>query len=595
MRKSIKRVSEMTKSRGRGGAFKYQPVQKRKTGIAGFDQITNGGLPEGRLTAVIGGPGMGKSLFALQFLLNRFRTAGEAGLFVTFEEPVDRVRSNLAGLDWAFDSVPEDQLAIIDARLPTDSVQAGGFDLSGLLAGLTARKMQTGACNVVFDGIDLLISSLNDENLERRELARIDDWIRAEGMTAILTVKSYSMSERDQKRADLIQYLTDCAIHLEGKLFNANFSRTLRVIKYRGSGFAPDAVPMAIGQSGVEVVPNQVSRDNYPVFSERISSGVPRLDAILDGGFIRGSSILLSGAPGTAKTSLSASLIAANCATGRKAVFVSFDESDVQIVANVKSIAIDLGRHVASGRLAMMSLRSNGNSPEECFLKICDLVRTHRPDILVVDPLSAFSETAYPFAAVIAESLIDLAKSKGITFLGTSILGQAGAEIETSAIHVSTIADTWIHLSYMVQNGERNRALTIVKSRGTGHSNQVRELALTGKGIDLVDVYVGDGKVLLGSARLEKQQLEARDQSLEEVTRGRRRFELDRGIAELQGRAQAIVQELASKRREAELEESAEKLRSVVRRSAITQRGLIRRLADDSRVRPRHKRQRMGQ
>jgi circadian clock protein KaiC len=380
-------------------------------------------------------------------------------------------------------------------------------------------------------------------------------------------------------------------IRLEGKLFDANFSRTLRVVKYRGSNFAPDAVPMAIGHSGIEVVPNQISRDNYPVFSERISSGVPRLDAILDGGFMRGSSILLSGAPGTAKTSLAASLAAAGCARGRKVAFVSFDESDVQIIANMKSIGIDLGRHVASGRLAMMSLRSNGHSPEECFLKICDLVRSHKPDILVVDPLSAFMETAYPFAAVIAESVVDLAKSKGITFLGTSLLGQAAGEVEASAIHVSTIADTWIHVSYVVQNGERNRALTIVKSRGTGHSNQVRELALTGKGIDLVDVYVGDGKVLLGSARLEKQQLETRDERLEEVQHARRKFELGRGIAELQARAQAIVQELASKRREAELDESAEKVRGVARRRAITQRGLIRRLADDSCVHPRHKKQ----
>jgi circadian clock protein KaiC len=204
-------------------------------------------------------------------------------------------------------------------------------------------------------------------------------------------------------------------------------------------------------------------------------------------------------------------------------------------------------------------------------------------------------ETAYPFAAVIAESVVDLAKSKGITFLGTSLLGQAAGEIEASAIHVSTIADTWIHVSYVVQNGERNRALTIVKSRGTGHSNQVRELALTGKGIDLVDVYVGDGKVLLGSARLEKQQLETRDERLEEVQHARRKFEFGRGIAELQARAQAIVQELASKRREAQLDESAEKVRSVARRKAITQRGLIRRLADDSRLNPRHKKQRAGQ
>ena len=592
MKKSVMRAPKIRRIPHPGRAPKYRPIRKKPTGISGFDQITDGGLPAGRLTAIIGGPGMGKSLFALQSLLNRVRSAREPGLFVTFEEPVDRVRSNVAGLDWAFDSVAENQLALIDARLPADTVQSGAFDLSGLLAALSARKDAMGACNVVFDGLDSLIGSLNDEYLERRELGRIDDWIRAEGMSAILTAKSYSTSEQDQKRADLIEYLTDCVIVLEGKLFNANFSRTLRVVKYRGSNFAPDAVPMVIGHSGIEVVPNQVSRDDYPAFSERVSSGVARLDAILDGGYIRGSSILLSGAPGTAKTSLAASLVAAGCAAGRKAAFISFDESDAQVVANMKSIGIDLARHVASGRLAMMSLRSNGHSPEECFLKIGDLVRRHRPHILVVDPLSAFTETSHPFAAVISESVVDLAKSKGITFLGTSLLGQAGGEIEASAIHVSTIADTWIHVSYVVQNGERNRALTIVKSRGTGHSNQVRELALTSRGIDLVDVYVGDGKVLLGSARLEQQQLETRDEKLEEVRHARRKFDFGRGIAELQLRAQAIVQELASKRREAELEESGEKVRHAARLRAIAQRGLIRRLADDTRQHPMRKRQR---
>ena len=601
MRESIMRKSPangrsgLAKARKRGHQAKYQPIRKKSTGITGFDQTTDGGLPEGRVTAVIGGPGMGKSLFGLQFLLHRLRTAGEAGLFVTFEEPIDRVRGNLAGLDWDFDAVPEDQLTLIDARLPGDAVQAGPFDLTGLLAGLSARKAASGARNVVFDGIDLLIGRLNDENLESRELARIDDWIRTEGMSAIVTVKSYGSSEREQKRADLIQYLTDCVVLLEGTLFQTNFSRTLRVTKYRGSGFVANAEPMTIGQSGIEVIPAKASRGGYPVFAERVSSGVARLDAILGGGFIRGSSILVSGAPGTAKTSLAASLVASACASGQKAVFVSFDESDNQIIANMKSIGLDLGKHVASSNLAMVSLRSSGNSPEECFLKICKLVQEYEPDILVVDPLSVFSDTAYPFANVISENLIDLAKSKGITFLGTSLLGQGGGEIEISASHVSTIADTWLHVSYVVQNGERNRALTIVKSRGTAHSNQVRELAITASGLDLVDVYAGEGKVLLGSARVEKQQEEMRTKTLEEITYKRRKFELDNSIAGLKARAQELVQELASKEREAELEESAEECRLLSRQTAVTERGLIRRQADDAPVPSRSRSQRAGQ
>ena len=344
------------------------------------------------------------------------------------------MRSNLAGLDWNFDAIPEDKLTLVDARLPADLVQAGAFDLSGLLAGLSAHKSMTGASNVVFDGIDLLIGSLNDEHLERRELARIDEWIRAEGMSAIVTVKA-TTSEREQKRADLIQYLTDCVVRLEGNLFHANFSRTLRVMKYRGSGFAANAVPMAIGQSGVEVIPSEVSRPGYPVFWIAFRPGclvsMPSSAADL----FMAAAYWPQARPGP-PNEFGRELGSGSLHQRPESGLGDFDESDVQIVANMKSIGIVSSPHVASGRLAMMSLRSGGNSPEECFLKVWDLVQRHGPDILVVDPLSAFSDTVYPFAYVVSENLIDLAKSKGITFLGKSLLGRGGGEIEISASHV---------------------------------------------------------------------------------------------------------------------------------------------------------------
>ncbi len=537
----------------RKGAAATQSVMREPTGIVGFDKISGGGLPKGRITAVIGGPGTGKSMFGMQTLVNRFRTAGETGAFVTFEEDPDRVRSNLAGLDWDFGSLSPDQIAIIDARLPGDTIQGGAFDLSGLLAGLSARKAATGLRNVVFDGLDMLIGALNDENLERRELSRIDEWIRAEGVSALLTVKAYGQSEREQRRSDLIQYVTDCVVLIENSLFGANLSRTLRILKYRGSGFAANAVPMVIDSGGIGVIPAEASRGRYPVFAERLSTGVGPLDAILGGGFIRGSSILVSGAPGTAKTSLAASLVEQTCKSGRKAAFVSFDESDFQIIANMRSIGIDLGRHVKSGKLVMSSLRSGGHSPEEGFLTVARLVREQKPDVLVVDPMSAFSETEYPFANEISENLIDLAKSSGVTFLGTSLLSDTAGDVEASASHVSTIADTWIHLAYVAQNGERNRALTIVKSRGTRHANQVRELVLSAKGVDLIDVFVGEGKVLFGSARVQMQQEESRQAELAKIERGRKKFALERGLAELTARAKVAEAELAAKNREMKL------------------------------------------
>lgn len=564
-----------------------RPVTKKATGIVGFDRITGGGLPDGRCTAIIGGAGTGKSLFAMQNLLNRFRSDGEAGLFVTFEEPIDRVRSNLAALDWAFDTVPPGKLVLLDARLPVDTMQAGAFDLIGLLAGLSALRAETGARNVVFDGVDLLIGPLNDEHLERREIARIDEWIHAEGMSAVMTVKRYGASDRDQRRSDLIQYVSDCVVLVEAELFGSTLSRTLRVVKYRGSGFASNAVPMVIGPNGVEVIASEGTTVLDMAAAGRASTGILRLDGILDGGFVRGSSILVSGAPGTAKTSLASSLVAAACAAGERALLVSFDESDAQIVSNMRSIGLDLAQHVASGRLVMGSLRSSGYSPEECYLRIVDLVRRHRPDVLVVDPLSAFSGTDYPFANAISENLIDLAKSRGITFLGTSLLDQPDGEIETSASHVSTIADTWIHLSYVVQNGERNRALTIIKSRGTGHSNQVRELSLGAGGLDLVEVYAAEGKVLLGSARIAKVAAEKRQEEIDELDALRRQHDIDRQIGELAGRAVAAAAALDAKRKEAAFDEAAEAMRIDARQATLEQRLEMRRQADDEPPRPK--------
>ncbi len=575
-------VSDLVRETESRGMSDRLAIRKKLSGISGFDEITSGGLPEGRLTAVVGGPGTGKSLFALQNVLNRAIGADEPSLFVTFEELIDRVRRNIAGFDWDLEPIAAGKVVLIDARIPADVVQAGAFDFAGLLAVLAAHKRKMGALNVVFDGIDLLLSNLNDDYLERQELVRLDEWVRSENVSGVITVKSYSASERDQRRLDLIQYITDTVVLMEARTYDTALARTLRVVKYRGSGFVANAVPMIIGPSGIEIIPSQGTRESYPVFSERFSSGIPRLDAILDGGYIRGSSVLVTGAPGTAKTSLACSLTADSCAAGRKTVFVSFDESDVQIIANMRSIGIDLEQHVRSGQLVMKSLRSKGHSPEESFLKIWGLILRHAPDILIVDPLSAFIGTPYPFATAIGETLIDMAKSKGVTLMSTSLLGQASGETETSVSYVSTIADTWIHVSYVVNKGERNRALTIIKSRGTGHSNQVRELILSRRGLDLADVYTGEGGILLGTARAEKLEEEARDERLSEIQHRQRQFERERSIAALKAQTEAANEELEAKLHEAELDDAAELVRIESRKSAIAQRLLMRRKTDDA-------------
>ena len=240
------------------------PVAKKRTGIRGFDEITGGGLPENRLTAIIGSAGAGKTVFALQTMVNRLKILGEACIFVTFEEPISRMRVNAAAFDWGFGALSEDQFRFVDARIPEDAIASGAFDLSGLLAGLQALKAETGATNIVFDGIDMLLSSLDDERLERQELTRLDAWIRASEMSAIITVKSFGMGDRDQLRADFLQYMSDCLIILSSTVTETASSRTLRVAKYRGSGFAANPAPVVLSQSGFEVIVFAGARSDYP-------------------------------------------------------------------------------------------------------------------------------------------------------------------------------------------------------------------------------------------------------------------------------------------------------------------------------------------
>jgi circadian clock protein KaiC len=558
------------------------PIQKKLTGIRGFDEITNGGLPANRLTAIVGSAGAGKTVFALQTLVNRWKSRGESCIFVTFEEPLEQIRGNAASFDWGSAALSEPHFQLIDARMPADADVSGAFDLSALLAGLTALKAETGACNVVFDGIDMLLSNLLDERLERQEMIRLDAWIRESEMSALVTVKSFGLGVRDQLRADFVQYMTDCVVVLSSTFTETAASRTLRVSKYRGSGFAANPVPVVISRSGFDLVVFKGARLDYPTFADRVSSGVTRLDALLNGGYLRGSSVLISGSPGTSKTSLGASFVSAACARGDKALLVSFDESGSQIIANMQSIGIDLKPYIAAGCLTLDSLLSSGRSPEEHYVTIGGLLELHQPDCLVIDPISSLLKADYPFSGMICESLLDKAKSLGITVLCTSLLDQVGSSQELSTSQVSEIADTWIHVSYIAHDGERNRAITIIKSRGTDHSNQVRELVLSQSGVDLVDVYVAEGEVLMGSARAQKEAEADRLLVLDELDAKRRRLNLDREVAELKALLQTATKQLEWKEQEAEFLNVSEIARLEMGRAAAIHRLDLRRSGDDA-------------
>ena len=524
-------------------------LEKAPTDIPGFDEITGGGLPRGRVTLIIGGPGTGKTVFALETLVNGARDHEEPGIFVAFEENSEQIIANAGTFGWDLPALEKKRLFFLDARLSPTAVQAGDFDLTGILAMLDAKVDEMGAKRIVLDGIDVLLTLLNDPVAERRELYRLYSWLQDRKLTGIITAKAAESDRPSTERYAFMQFMVDCVIILQHRLPERVSLRTLRIMKYRGSGFAENEFPIIIAPSGIEVSTFGSAMLDYDVGTERVSSGIERLDRMLGDGYYRGSGILISGAPGTAKTTLAAAFIEATCERGEPALFVSFDEAIQQLERNLRSVGIDLGKHLDSGLLCMHSIRTEAKSAEEHLLDIRARIRDHKPRALVLDPISALAKTGGHVAAVHASlRILDLAKSLGITVICTSLVASDDAVAETTSTQISTIADTWIHLSYVVHGGERNRALTIVKSRGMKHSNQVRELILDDDGVTLYDVYSEGGEVLVGTARWERERELEEERQRKAAEAERQRTLLGLAEAEIQARISALQHELEARR-----------------------------------------------
>ena len=519
-------------------------VTKLLTGIQGFDEITEGGLPRGRTTLVMGGPGCGKTVFALQCLVNGTQRAKEAGIFVAFEESTHQIIANAATFGWSLGGLDKKGLFFLDARLSPEVVKSGEFDLLGMLNVLGAKAKEMHATRIVFDGIDVLLGLLDDPILERREIYRIRDWLAQSGLTGIITQK---VGEHTDHRYGFLQFMVDCVVVLRHQVLQGSAFRDLRVMKYRGSGFSGDEFPISVTTQGMQLTNRGPTELKYEVTDERISSGLPRLDHMLNGGYHRGSNVLISGAPGTAKSTLSGLFAAAACARGERTLYVSFDEGAAQIVRNLRSVKINLASHLKSGLLQMYSTRTRGPNVEDQFGALRVKVREHGPRCLVIDPLSALStKLSHLASADAAQQFLDFLKTEGITVVNTSLMDGISTD-EATATGISTIADTWIHLSYVVQDGERNRALTIVKSRGTGHSNQVRELTLSNDGVGLTDVFVAQGKVLMGVARWEWEQEELAGIKRTKVAAELKRLQLQLSQAEAAARLQVVQTEMEAR------------------------------------------------
>jgi circadian clock protein KaiC len=507
------------------------PITKKRTGIAGFDEITGGGLPAGRTTLVLGAPGAGKTVFALECLVNAARRDREPGIFVAFEENTRQIVSNAGTFGWDLAQLERERLFFLDARLSSTVVQGGDFDIEGMLAGLSAKATAMGAKRIVFDGIDVLLSILDDPSKERRELYRLQDWLHETGLTAIITAKAFEGDRLSTERYAFMQFMVDTVVAFHHRMLDRVSLRSVRVMKYRGSGFAENEFPMVISPTGVQVAVFEPSALVYDVSNERISTGVPRLDTMLDGGYYRGSGVLISGAPGTAKTTLAGSFIVAGAACGERALYLSFDEASSQIVRNLSSVGLNLRKPIDDGLLEMLSVRTESRSAEEHFIALRQRIETSKPSRLVIDPISALAKTGGQVAAVHGSlRLLDYARARGITTLCTSLDAGEGTFTESTQTQISTIADTWLHLAYLINGGERNRTLTIVKSRGMAHSNQVRELILGPDGVSLADVYTAGGEVLVGTARWEHEARLREEEARMTAERYARRAQLEREL-----------------------------------------------------------------
>ena len=526
------------------------PLPKVPTGITGFDEITYGGLPLGRTTLLRGGPGCGKTVFAIQSLISRARDRGEPGILVAFEENADQIVANAATLGWNIPALTAKELFFLDASLSPEMVQTGEFDLARQLNVLQALIVESGAKHIVFDGIDVLLRLLDNPLAERREVYRLRDWILRSGLTAIITQKVGADDDRSWQHYNFMQFMADCVVNLGHQVVDGSSFRHVRVMKYRGSGFLSDEFPITITEAGVQVTNRGPVELAYMVTDERISSGLPRLDVMLAGGYHRGSNVLISGAPGTAKSTLAGLFVAAACERGERAMYVNFDEGATQIVRNLSSVGIQLLPHEKSGLLKIYSTRTRGPNIEDQFGELRRLIEEHKPTCLVIDPLSALSsKLAHLASADATQMFLDYLKIKGVTVVNTSLLD--GPDVgEATATGISTIADTWIHVSYVVNEGERNRALTIVKSRGTGHSNQVRELTLSDAGVFLTDVYTAQGQVLMGVARWEREQEERAGKAQSLRASAIARVKLNSAQAEAAARLTVITTEIEVRKAE---------------------------------------------
>lgn len=523
-------------------------LAKSATGIQGLDEITGGGLPAGRPTLICGGAGSGKTMLAMEFLVRGATQFGEPGVFMMFEENAAELTANVRSLGFDLEKLAAQKKLVLDhVHIERSEIEeTGEYDLEGLFIRLGHAVKSIGAKRVVLDTVEALFSGLPNHAILRAELRRLFRWLKDRGLTAIITGER---GEQSLTRYGLEEYVADCVVILDQRIDEQISTRRLRVLKYRGSLHGTNEYPFLIGERGLSVLPITSLRLDHQVSAKRVPTGIARLDDMLGGkGVFRGSSVLVSGSPGTGKSSVGAKFIDAACRRGERVLLFAYEESSAQIVRNMRSIGIDLEPWVNKGLLQIHSSRPTLHGLEQHLVMMHDAVSGFRPSVVVVDPISNLSlDRNEPEVKPTLMRLIDFLKQQQITTLFTSLTTGGGTTPEDSQLGVSSLMDTWLLLRNVEFNGERNRTIYVLKSRGMAHSNQVREFVLSDTGIDLVDVYLGADRVLTGTARVAQEEQERAATTLRQKDHQRR-------LGQLANRQKAIEAQIAALRAEAEAE-----------------------------------------
>ena len=538
-------------ARKSGSESKLPQLQKARTGIVGFDEITYGGVPRGRPTIVCGGPGCGKTMFAMEFLIRGATQFNEPGVLMTFEETGEEMTKNVSSLGFDLKALVARKKLMLDYVKvePAEMQETGAYDLEGLFVRLQYAVESTGAKRVVLDTLEAIFSGFSNTGMLRAEIRRLFRWLKDRELTTVVTAER---GDGTLTRYGLEEYVSDCVIFLDHRVTEQVSTRRMRIVKYRGTSHGADEYPFLIDEKGFSALPSSSMKLTHAVSNERISSGVKDLDDMLEGkGFYKGTSVLVSGTAGSGKSSLGASFAARSCADGRKVLYVAFEESALQATRNMRSIGIHLEKHIRKGLLQFQAWRPTQSGLEMHLLRIHKLVEQFKPEVVIIDPISNLMIGNLHEVNSMLMRLVDFLKTRQITAVFTSLTQGSQSEYEQTDVGISSLIDTWILVRDVELNGERNRCIYVLKSRGMAHSNQVREFVMSRKGIRLLPVYVGDGVVLTGSARLsqaarERSESARREQSSQEKSRvlERKRKAVEAQIAAL--RADLAAEEAES-------------------------------------------------